>query len=817
MKQHKGKRSRFWKRFLIVSVIFLITGFIGAHFIGKRLGYSGAWDFITSFGSHSSRGLSANYETIDIKIDKQDYKKLKSIRDKAVKDGIQLDVADPWVKGAIIQNGKEIKIKLRLKGHMTDHLEGKKWSFRIKTRKGNSFRGMQIFSIQHPGTRGYAYEWIFHEVMKREGLIALNYDFINVNLNGENLGIYALEENFGEELIERNKRPDGPIVRFNPDMYWVFRHDELIGKGKTFLHESATWKSSYLEPLDDNEVFSDSSLLRSYSEALLLMNEFRNGRVATSYAFDYKSLAIYHAWIDIIGGTHSLDWTDVKYYYNPVTRLFEPIVYESFSAFPVYSLSGQFRCTGDTVKRDNFHDMLFSDTVFYAEYIRQLTRMSDETWIKKTLKTIDKGLQSRLDILYSEWPYRDFTTEIYKQNAASIRKMLRMPMYVNAFYEKKSTDSLYFSAAAIDGFPVVINSVKIEGKKYNIENQHLFIPAKAKNSAPIYSYYSIFLNDSVLAKIKTNSEITLSHSILGSKNSSTTIIVPLPPQPRVSLMQIEVVNMADQPFVEVDKYKKTIFIKPGKHEISKSVKVDEGYTLLIGPGTKLELSGSLAIYGQARWEGSEEYPVEIVRGKHQTGNIIFYNKGVNYFSHVHISEMGGMAALIVCNSQSTFKNVKVLASLSSGILILKGSATFTNVLVSSVVESGIQFYSCTATLANSVVSHCKANGIEVSGSNLLVRDTEILNCQKTGIRSEFYAQVTGGKNKISNCKSAIHAKNGSVVQLNQGTISGCETGIKTTHEKDTHGFASVVLVKVEIKDVKKEKSAAAGTTISVQK
>ena len=50
---------------------------------------------------------------------------------------------------------RSVRVKLRLKGDLPDHLEGDKWSFRIHTRDGNAIMGMRRFSIQAPKTRGF--------------------------------------------------------------------------------------------------------------------------------------------------------------------------------------------------------------------------------------------------------------------------------------------------------------------------------------------------------------------------------------------------------------------------------------------------------------------------------------------------------------------------------------------------------------------------------------------------------------------------------------------------------------------------------------
>ena len=38
------------------------------------------------------------------------------------------------------------------------------------------------------------HEWIFHELMRDFDIIKLNYEFIQLLINGENKGLYVLEE-----------------------------------------------------------------------------------------------------------------------------------------------------------------------------------------------------------------------------------------------------------------------------------------------------------------------------------------------------------------------------------------------------------------------------------------------------------------------------------------------------------------------------------------------------------------------------------------------------------------------------------------------
>src|SRR5690606_6512197 len=124
-------------------------------------------------------------------------------------------------------DGKDYDVRMRLKGDFTDHLNKHKWSFRVEVKGDNAIMGMKRFSIQHPITRSYLYEWVYFKMLRRENLIALRYDFLTASLNGNSLGIYALEEHFEKRLIENNDRREGPIIRFNEDLSWWAKTNRL--------------------------------------------------------------------------------------------------------------------------------------------------------------------------------------------------------------------------------------------------------------------------------------------------------------------------------------------------------------------------------------------------------------------------------------------------------------------------------------------------------------------------------------------------------------------------------------------------------------
>jgi len=80
--------------------------------------------------------------------------------------------------------------------------------------------GMRRFSLQKPAMRNYLNEWCFLEHLRSEDVPAPRYTFINFAFNGEDWGVYAVEESFSKELLESQHRLEGPIVKL----------DEKIGR-----------------------------------------------------------------------------------------------------------------------------------------------------------------------------------------------------------------------------------------------------------------------------------------------------------------------------------------------------------------------------------------------------------------------------------------------------------------------------------------------------------------------------------------------------------------------------------------------------------
>ena len=213
----KGARFKHWVLLGTVSLFSFIMLIIGA--MSQRYGYveiaKQSIINVRGLPLRYLKGLASRPEKLYISTKHKNYNKLAEDRINAIKQGFLISDSEDYVPASIKYNNIAYDVKMRLKGIWLDNLEGDKWSLRVKVKNSKTIMGMRVFSLQHPQVRNYIYEWIYQEALRNEGIIALRYKFIEVILNGKNLGIFALEEHMNKRLIENNQLKEGSIIRFS--------------------------------------------------------------------------------------------------------------------------------------------------------------------------------------------------------------------------------------------------------------------------------------------------------------------------------------------------------------------------------------------------------------------------------------------------------------------------------------------------------------------------------------------------------------------------------------------------------------------------
>jgi len=355
------KKTKKIKNFLISY--FILTSLVGIIFLTlfftsyavkvktfKALDYlskAGRIEYIYIFDI-AFNALKSNFyklDKIDIEIKFEDTVVLEKERDTAIKNK-SLGLKDKLTKINVVvkHKNKKIKSKIRLKGDRQIHFVKKKHSsYNVYLDNDKYIYGVNNFSIQKPGVRNYIHEWIFNEMMGDLGVIKQKYEFFELYINGTSNGLYAFEEKMGKEILERNKRKNGPIISALTE----HRRDEPSGSVPIF-------------EVYDDEYWNKAQNIGLAKTARKKITEFYNGDRRPEDTFDLEKMAAFFAVLDATYTTHSLFYNS-KLYYNPSSGLFEPVPRDGHRQLPNYHKFN-----------NNYYEKTILDSIYQPESREEL-------------------------------------------------------------------------------------------------------------------------------------------------------------------------------------------------------------------------------------------------------------------------------------------------------------------------------------------------------------------------------------------------------------------------------------------------------------
>jgi len=366
-------------------------------------------------------------ETLHLYIDSLDMLSLIRKRNQAFEEGILVTAEDDYVNGLLFYKDSTLPVEMRLKGDWLDHLEGRKWSFRIKMKSGFTWHGLSTFSIHNPLARDFINEWIAHELYRESGNLAPRYGFIPVTLNGKSLGVYAWEEHFEKQLVESMDRREGPIVKFSEDHFWAVQQilaKEKFGLAYPFL------EAAYISPFKESRTLADSVLGIQFELASDLMYQYQYGLSPLGEIFDLEHFAAFHALMDITRGFHGLTWHNQRFYYNPFLNKLEPIFFDGYTELGVFGhdrpvIAGWIDLDDGQKGFDDLNWIrIYQDREFIGLFYKKLLEFSSEDWLLDFIDSREKEIRAYEKMIQKEYPDYQFDREFILNNAKAIKSAL---------------------------------------------------------------------------------------------------------------------------------------------------------------------------------------------------------------------------------------------------------------------------------------------------------------------------------------------------------------------------------------------------------
>jgi len=569
--------------------------------------------------------LNENLPKIHMDIKFKHIQKIHQKRAKALSDGILVQGPDDFVPAVIRYNNRSIKVKLRLKGDWTDHLEGKKWSFRIHAKGKDQLFGMRRFSIQHPKVRGYYSEPLFMETLRHVGVLAPRYFFINVVINGDDLGVMALEEHFSKELLEFNDRREGVIVRYDESLLWDSRVLKISELNEAIFH---SYKNTAVDAFRSSRIAKSPVLSENLSVAVGLLRSFTMGDLMASKVFDVELMGRFLAVLEFWGSCHAMYWHNHRFYLNPITLKLEPIGFDA-------DLHGRHKPGKIISQLEPLIAAILDDSKIFDVYHETLLKLSKEvldgSLIDKLQKVQDQDIKALRKEFYLLEPFpfdelKERANYFLSLDSNAFKKSpIVYPSYpklIHAFLiEAKKGAYLEISNAV--PYDISISSIKWIGKKDPNSTKDfmsisgvsfpLTLFATPPGELPIthtISYESIEdlkqFSLEIIASIKGDDK--------QYKHIAKYYFAPLKNHPIPSSTPTE--QLSIHPFTTIDKGNKKIVIKQGQWEVQNSIVIPANYDLIISKGTTLTFPNGEGIFasGALIFEGTKENPI-LIRGQ----------------------------------------------------------------------------------------------------------------------------------------------------------------------------------------------------------
>lgn len=754
-------------------------------------------------------------QKITLKVDGKAYQKLRSKREEALPKGILLSASDDYVKAQVNFNNQKSKAEIRLKGDWMDHLKGDKWSFRVKLPSDAAIMGMRKFSLHRPETRNFAAEWLFHQLLRENDVLNLQYHFVELELiiESENstetkkLGLYALEESFDKHLLERNKRRESVILKLDENPMWEERAqfmskyytNEEMKKFMTVKNENLT-----VVPFNQKKVLEDSVLFSQFNAGRALFKSFMLNERPLHEVFDIKLLAKFNAISNLMGAYHGLNPHNYRVYYNPLTSRLEPVGFDGNAGKINYSLY--------------LYQNGRNDLVYLEEYAKAVKEVSSEGYFKHTLNY--PGLKEIVSLIQSEYKDYKFPVNALNVNLEALKKTISPNKSLNVFFEDIRDEKLQLTVENYGLLPTEIYGVKQAGGRYfaTTEDRIICPPGQSKFSLNLVKGYKQIFTEVKKKKVgfdpkKDIPKALVVYTILGNSDEKESHIKTWAQKYDVNLTlpkYKDTGNLKEFDWLVIDEENKTITIPEGKHTLTDRLIVPPNYLLIIEAGTTINLkenSASIISYSPIKSIGTATQPINFYCETYSGEGIILINaQDTSHLEYCHFDnlrnprryawQMTGAVSFYqspVIIKHSSIKNNRCEDALN----IIRGYVELDDVVFENIKSDAFDGDFMHGSIKNCMFGKLGNDAIDVSGSDIIIENTNIYNAGDKGLSAGENTQMTATNVLIKNCEIAIASKDKSVLRLNNSIIQNNKLNFTAFQKKPEYGPASIIANSVK--------------------
>ena len=761
-------------------------------------------------------------EAMKIFIDDAALAKLTAKRNEAIQQGILITAEDDWVKAIIFYKNKVFNTRIRLKGDRLDHLQGKKWSFRIKIKGDDAWKGMKTFSIQTPAARLMLHEWLFHKALESEDILCTRYGFVPVYINGKSRGIYAWEEHFEKQLIENQKRREGPILKLSDDSYWIY---DKLNTQKKRNYEIPYYDASVVTPFGQSKVLQDSSLFHQFLRGQDLYNRYKYAGGKASEIFNVEAVAKYYAMTDATNAYHTLHFFNQRFYYNPVLGKLEPIFFDSFPYNGIFDYYGTDLTIGNAGKEwISIHLKLFTDETFKSLYFIYLEKYSSRKFWKDVYAKNEADINRLNGVLAKEFNGYKFSIDAYYKVADEARLAMNEikerdrnnDLFDSYKFRKKDVFTWYKGKADFELLPHLVTVYSQNESTFRVENytsDSLFIIGFSDLAA----LRTETLDEPVLlppANSKKDFKIDITskntgHKFLFVKIRNREVAIPVVPWPAPKevpsyLNLAESFNTSELINKGIFRVKTDSLVFSGNVELNTNLSIPNNWMVCFEPGTTFNLTNgaSFISYSPVFIDGTKAKPV-VFKSSDGTG------KGINVFqtkqkSVVKNAIFTGLRNMDFGGWQSTGAVCFYEADVDLQHVVFENNLACDDAL--NIVRSNFRIEDCTfqhtfadafdsdfseGTIKTSRFISPGNDALDFSGSSISIENCFVENAGDKSVSCGEQSTINIKNCEFNGCNIGVASKDKSEVHIEDSMIKNVTYGLVAFCKKPEYGPATI--------------------------
>ena len=771
-----------------------------------------------------SKIISKTYdiEEIVIDINYKNFEKIKKVRQKALKNKYLLSKDSKWSSAKLSYNDQQNKIKIRLKGMLGDHwMHPYKWSFYIKIDDDNSsIFNLRRFTLQPPKTLDFLDEWLFMKALERENLISHRTKFVELIVNGNKYGLYTLQERSIKQLIENNKRREGPVINFsNQERLIEHINQKKLGANKI---SNYFWRSQ-INPIQFKKSYKGTVQEKYLDKAISLLESFRNKESKVDEVFDVDQMAKVMALRAIFGSTE-FDVDDMKFYYNPVTNLLEPISKEVHSNAARF-ISGYnpwvFRSDNLSITwQKPFLDLLYEDKIFYKKYLNELNNYSSNQFISKLVEENKSEFEEIKKILKLNFP----TTQLYNyddfKNISNYIQNTLNPIQKPYFNLLKIHNNTFeFKTTNTQLLPIEITGIRINDQVLDLQSP-LFVDGMNYETNIFQKILKIDCSPLQCDNIDLK-DIIINYKIFGQNKINSNNVKFWNNDLKVDTFNsgINDISLLLKKYTFIKKIDNNLIIEGHDWKINERIIIPKDYKLIIkNSSIKFSENGQLISFSPLHIEGNNEKQVVIsseINSSANNGNgiLVINTKDESFLNYVLFKDLSapnlisGIGLLGSINfyeadvkiSNTSFYNNSVG---DDYINIIRSNFLIENSYFENANSDAIDIDFSQGSILNSKFLMSKNDAIDFSGSKVNLEGIYINGSGDKGI-SVGEGSIVNAKNiLIENSNIGIASKDKSNVYLDDITIENVFIGLAAYIKKVEYGSPKIKGSNIKVSNFK---------------